>query len=76
MVCRVESILIRFLDDLGRMIQIQGCSKFSIYTTPTHPRTSKKHGKGQTECCGQFPHRGSLAENVGNVESGWGVGVE
>jgi hypothetical protein len=33
-------------------------------STPTHPRTSKKHGKRQAEGGGQFSHRRSVAGNV------------
>jgi len=46
------------------------CTLLEI-STPRHPRTSKKQGKGQADGCDQASHRGSLAENVGIGESGW-----
>ena len=42
-----------------------------LFRNPRHPRTSQNHGKGQAENCGQFSHRGTMARNVGNGESGW-----
>ena len=34
-------------------------------STPTHPRTSQKHGKGQAEGCGQVSHMRIMAGYVG-----------
>jgi len=44
---------------------------FSIdwFGTLTYPRTSKKHGKGQPDGGGQFPHREIIAKNVGDGDS-------
>ena len=43
---------------------------FNRFSTPTHPRTSQKHGKGQAESGSQVSHRGILTENAGNGDSG------
>ena len=41
------------------------------YLTPT----SKKHGEGHAEDCGQASHRGSLTGIAENEESGWRGGI-
>jgi hypothetical protein len=46
------------------------CGKsLSEISTPRHPPTSKKHGKGHSDGCDQASHRGSVTENVRDGES-------
>ena len=42
-------------------------------STPTHPRTSKKHGKGQADGGGQVFHTESLARNIWDGQGGMGA---
>ena len=56
----------------GCVVTTSGSGKSLLeISTPGHPHTSKKHGKGHADGCDQASHRGSLAENVGIGESGW-----
>ena len=50
---------------------LRSLNTLSFCLHPTHPHTSKKHGKGQAESGSQISHSGIVTEIAENGESGW-----
>jgi hypothetical protein len=53
----------------GIVTAFKGGHTFFKITTPTHPRTSKKHGNRKAGGCGEKSHSKRLVENANRTKS-------